>query len=262
MKSMLRPAICLSTLLVAVDASAITRNLPAVRDNTLFEDAAPAAARSNGAGTRIFAGRTAEGSGSIRRALIAFDPQGSAIPSGAVITSAELTLEMVMSNAGAHDVSLHRVMADWGEGASFAGAGQGGGAPAQPGDATWFHTFFDTAFWASPGGDFAPTPSASRSVGGTGSYTWGSTTQMVADVQSWLDNPGTNLGWMLIGNEAVAPTAKAFSSRESGGGPVLVVTFNAPVPAVGLWGLLLLCLVLGLLGLMLLRLRPIEVPNS
>lgn len=251
-------SIFILAVMASVEAYAVTRTLTAVRDNTLYEDTAPAAARSNGAGTRIFAGRTGEGTNSIRRALIAFDPSGAAIPSGAVIVSAELTLQMNMSNAGAEDVSIHRVLANWGEGGSVAGAGQGVGAPAQPNDATWFHTFFDGSFWSLPGGDFSASPSATESVGGNGSYTWGSTAQMVADVQSWVDNSSTNFGWMLVGNEFSQPSAKSFDSRESGGGPVLVVTFNAPVPTTSYWVLMLLAVILALLGLTTLRLGSVR----
>lgn len=263
MKTTIRVGTSLVALILATSACyGITRTLSAVRDNTLFEDDAAANARSNGAGSRIFAGRTAQGTNSIRRALVAFDLAGAAIPSGATITSAELRLQMNMTNAGGNSVALHRVAAAWGEGGSLAGGGQGGGAPAQTGDATWFHTFFPSALWSVPGGDFNPTPSASQIVGDPGAYTWGSTAQMVADVQSWVDNPASNFGWILVGNEFTQPTAKSFDSRESGSGPELVVTFNAPVPASGPWTLLALALVLALAGASVLRLRPVAGRTS
>ncbi|MHC4093483.1 MAG: hypothetical protein ACYSVY_24955, partial [Planctomycetota bacterium] len=60
--------------------------------------------------------------------------------------------------------SLHRVLADWGEGES---SGSGGtGAPTEPGDATWIHRFYPDVFWASPGGDFEAAVSSSQSIGG------------------------------------------------------------------------------------------------
>ena len=76
----------------------------------------------------------------------------------------------------AQDTQLHRVLSDWGEGTSGAGGdplhmGGGGGSPATAGDATWLHTFFDTSFWANPGGDFSSTASAARSVDQPGFYT-------------------------------------------------------------------------------------------
>jgi MYXO-CTERM domain-containing protein len=39
---------------------------------------------------------------------------------------------------------------------------------------------------------------------------------MTADVQGWVDNPASNHGWILIGNESGPFTAKRFESRENG----------------------------------------------
>ncbi|MGH7613747.1 MAG: hypothetical protein ACREMW_06870 [Gemmatimonadales bacterium] len=44
---------------------------------------------------------------------------------------------------------------------------------------------------------------------------WGSTAQLVADVQGWLADPASNFGWILIGDESATATAKQFDSRES-----------------------------------------------
>jgi len=52
---------------------------------------------------------------------------------------------------------------------------------------------------------------------------------MVADVQGWLDQPATNFGWILIGNEAAPTTTKRFDTRESpisSNRPVLEVAFT------------------------------------
>lgn len=38
---------------------------------------------------------------------------------------------------------------------------------------------------------------------------------MVADVQGWLDNPASNFGWLVKGNEARPTTAKRFNSRQN-----------------------------------------------
>src|SRR5262249_31170847 len=74
---------------------------------------------------------------------------------------------------------------------------------------------YNTASWTNAGGDFVSTVSASTSVGGVGSYTWGSTDQMVTDVQGWLDTPSSNFGWIVLGNETTASSAKRFDSREN-----------------------------------------------
>jgi hypothetical protein len=44
---------------------------------------------------------------------------------------------------------------------------------------------------------------------------------MVADVQSWLNSPGSNFGWLVLGDESVAGSAKRFDTRESASPPVL-----------------------------------------
>jgi hypothetical protein len=181
------------------------------KDNTLYES--EEGVFSNGKGA-IFAGRNAMPSNSIRRGLVAFDV-AAVVPAGSRITSVTLQLRMSQTIVGNQAVSIHRLLADWGEGNSNAAGGGGGGAPAAPGDATWIHTFFPKSFWAAPGGDFVPMASATQTVGPTGFYSWGSTSQMVADVQGWLDDPAQAFGWLIRGNESVSPTAKRFDSREN-----------------------------------------------
>ena len=104
-----------------------------------------------------------------------------------------------------------------------------------PGDATWIHTFFNTGFWVNSGGDFAA-PSSSLAVAAIGSYTWGSSAQLVADVQDWLDNPASNFGWVLVGDESTFPTSKRFDSSENpipSTRPLLAVAFTVPGVAAG-----------------------------
>jgi hypothetical protein len=199
----------------------------ASKDNTLYQSAT--GAFSNGAGTSFFVGRVgANGGGNARRGLIAFDIAAN-VPAGASIDSVKLTLRMSKSNVGAQTIALHRVSADWGEGVSNAGGEEGGGAAATTGDATWIHRFFNTSLWTNAGGDFAAAASASRAVSGIGAYIWGSTPQMVADVQAWLDTPSSNFGWLLLGNESTFPTSKRFDAREhssAGNRPALTVFFK------------------------------------
>lgn len=201
------------------------------KDNTLYEDST--GSRSNGAGEHVFAGKV--GFGTIRRALVAFDVAGN-IPSGSTITGVTLTLSMSMTNVSVQSVSLHRVQADWGEGMSDAPSGEGGGADSTPGDATWIHRFYDTDLWTNPGGDFDALPSASTDVDAVDRYSW-SSAAMVAEVQSWLDDPASNYGWILIGDEGeFFPTAKRFDSKESlepGTEPALTVCFTPPLGPVG-----------------------------
>jgi hypothetical protein len=197
------------------------------KDNTLYEYDPAEGDHSNGAGFHFFAGEN--GMGELRRGLLAFDI-AAAIPAGSTITAVSLTMNMSMTPAGTLIVELHKVLADWGEGTSHAPMGEGDGASATPNDATWRHRFFDSVFWTTQGGDFSATVSASQSVGGVGQYTW-SSAQMVADAQSWLDNPASNFGWLVLGDETAIATAKRFDTRESASPPMLTIQFT-PGPRV------------------------------
>ncbi len=202
--------------------------LEASRDNTLYESTS--GNLSNGAGDHTFAGVTLVGD--LRRALIDFDV-AAAIPAGSTIDSVTLTLNMSRSITGPQDVTIHRVLADWGESTSNAGGEEGGGGPAATGDATWVHTFFPDTFWTNLGGDFEAAASATASVAGEGSYSW-SSPGLVSDVQGWLDGTLPRFGWMLRGDEAAQPSAKRFDSRENGtpaNRPQLVVEFTPPAAA-------------------------------
>jgi len=202
-------------------ASANIINIMPSKDNTLYEYDPAEGDHSNGAGFHLFAGEN--GQGEVRRGVLAFDIAGT-IPPGSTITAVSLSMNMSMTPAGTVTVELHKLLADWGEGTSHAPMGEGDGAPATPDDATWRHRFFDSVFWTTQGGDFSATVSASQSVGATGHYTW-SSAQMVADVQSWLDNPASNSGWLVLGDETAIATAKRFDTRESASPPILTIEF-------------------------------------
>jgi hypothetical protein len=202
--------------------------IEASKDNTLYEVATGDS--SNGAGEYLFVGRTNQAAGSIRRGLIAFNLSG--IPSGSTITNVTLTLNMSkITPSGAQTIGLYRATADWGEGTSNAGLEEGRGAAATANDATWLHRFFSTVLWSTAGGTYASTPSASQTIGAVGSYTWGSTSGMVSDVQQWLNTPPNNFGWVIVGNEATALTAKRFDTRQNAAAatrPKLIVTYTPP----------------------------------
>jgi FtsP/CotA-like multicopper oxidase with cupredoxin domain len=208
-------------------ASATTININPSKDNTLYEFVPLDGDQSNGVGDHFFAGMTALGE--VRRGVLAFDIAGS-IPPGSMITSVSLSMNMSRTIADTRTVKLHKLLADWGEGTSDATGFEGMGAPATTNDATWRHRFYNTIFWTTQGGDFSGTVSASQSVGAIGEYIW-SSAQMVADVQSWLDNPATNFGWLVLGDESASPTSKRFDTRESTSPPVLTIEYTStPTP--------------------------------
>ena len=196
------------------------------KDNTLFESGT--GSLSNGQGQFLYAGTTA--TSLWRRALMHFDLAGAGIPVGSTVTSASLDMFVSLSAPGGNtNVSLHTVSADWGEGSSNAGSPGGQGAPATSGDATWLHRFFNTTLWANAGGDFDFAVSAATTVNATGSTATWSSPLLVADVQTWLDAPAGNFGWMLRGNELSTQNARRFNSRENSANPPrLTVTYTSP----------------------------------
>jgi hypothetical protein len=196
------------------------------RDATLIEH--PDGALGNGSGPSLFVGRTGQSQNGVRRAVMRFDV-ASALPEHAVIESVSLTLYEVPSNPATREIRLHRVLADWGEGASASSGGSG--APAEPGDVTWIHTFHDSEFWVHSGGHFVGRVSARLDVAGSGFYTWDSAHHLVQDVRLWSSNPGRNFGWILIGDETGPQTVKNFASREHPElalRPALEITYRLP----------------------------------
>lgn len=135
--------------------------------------------------------------GSRNRALFKFEP-GQSIPQGATITAARFTLTVtkapdlgVDSNFG-----LRRVLRDW-----------------KVDQATWKLRATPNLTWTQPGGaegtDYSETISASTLVSEAGPYAYDSTAEAVADVQSWLDHPSANFGWILISDQE----SQLFSAR-------------------------------------------------
>jgi len=169
-----------TTGVFAQTRASTTITLNPSKDNTLIENGS--GSLSNGAGQNIYVGRINRSSGSIRRAVLAFDI--SSVPSGATVESVSLSLNMSRSRSGGQTISAHKLTADWGEGSS-ASFGGSGASPASN-DATWVHRFFSSTSWSS-----AP---------------------MVTDVQAWVDASATNFGWLLKGNESSQQTVKKFDS--------------------------------------------------
>lgn len=219
--------IAIGLLLVAAEpARAETVFVEAGRDATLIED--PDGALANGAGPVFFVGRTNQRQNSVRRALIYFDV-AAVVPERAVVESVRLTLFMSPSNPNPTAIGLHRLLAEWGEGPSFASGG--GGDFSALGDTTWTHTFYDDEFWTRPGGHFVARGSGVQDVAASDFYAWESTRKMVADVRLWVSAPQRNFGWILIGDESTPQNAKSFSSREAPDPsfrPILEVTYRLP----------------------------------
>lgn len=217
----------LGALLAAAALSAQTTvPVPCAQDNTLYESAT--GTLSNGRGTGLYVGIT--GQPGLRRALVQFDV-AAAVPAGARVLSAELGIYTLQTTFGGNvDVAMHRVLQSWGEGTSIAPGGGGSGGAATTGDATWLHRFYPSTTWSTPGGDFAAVPSATIVTPPFGPCSSTLTGALVADVQSWLDNPLQNHGWLLKTNEALPYVTRKIASREATAAmrPVLSVTYVLP----------------------------------
>ena len=219
-----RPALAIA-LLAAVWPSAARPweriEIPPDRDNTLYESPADTPQQqfelSNGAGDFLFVGRAGLDAGfRLRRALLHFDL--SAIPAGATVGRVELLLYQSKAAPGSPPavLGLHRVLQDWGEGSSEGIGAEGQGNLATAGDATWHHRFWPDTPWAAAGGSYAEAASSSVTVGqALLGFTWPCTVALLNDVQSWLDAPGSNYGWILVGGEAAGFSAHRFNSREN-----------------------------------------------
>ena len=206
--------------------AAETRVFVPVADTVIYFDGADGpstSGASNARGQNLSVGQDA--GGTVRRSLLRFDL--SSILPGSVVHSAELRLFEGRSRAN-YDVSLHKMLTGWGEGNSNGGsAGLSGDATA--GDATWLRAVFPGTAWSTAGGDFVQEDSATTLVGfAPASYSW-SSAGMASDVQSWVNTPAGNFGWILIGEETVNQNAKLFGSRESAAMPTLTLQVS-PVP--------------------------------
>jgi len=218
------PLLFLASALPRAQAGSMT--LAPLRDATLYAESGSTA---NGSGEGLFVGKNAVGQA--RRTLLHFDVAG-AIPQGSTITSVTLTLRLSQTISGAHPLSVHRVSAGWSEGPSDPSGLEGAGAPAQAGDTTWVTRQFGApgSDWATLGGDFVAAASATTAIDSALLNVVGPTHGLALDVQSWLDAPAQNFGWILVGDESIDTTAKRFDSRQtlSGVAPSLAIEFEPP----------------------------------
>lgn len=153
------------------------------------------------------------------RALLEFDIAGN-IPPDAIITSASLTVTVTsVPSAPVNSIfDLRAVLEDWSET-----------------DATWANRLVTTP-WSTPGGavgvDFSSQISQTNFFGSsTGPTTFVSSSNLVVDVQNWLQNPGANFGWVIISEaQGVNYTERGIASREdtADGPPTLFIQFAVP----------------------------------
>jgi len=218
-------------------APAAYTNITSCADTTLSENYP-----SNNLGGVAFANSGTTQNFTRKRALFKFDIAG-ALPRGALVQTASLTLEVIKQPSAGYafaDFDLHRMLQDWGEGTEVSptnGISPGSGSLAVAGEATWYYRFALTNSWSAPGAaagtDYVTTVSASQTIYGVGdsTYTFGPGAAMAADVQSWLDHPQANFGWILVSEaEDTDFTARRFASRENTNSnpPQLVIQYLIP----------------------------------
>lgn len=221
-------------------AAAASVTIPPSADTTLIEIAPT---NNNGAQAWILAGKI-QNDVYRNRALLRFDFTN--LPPDARILSVALNIEVkrVPDEPPANSTfGLRRMLRPWSEGNKFANPDPnanpreppGQGRPATAGDSTWLCAFFPTNEWSVPGGaeglDFSSTESSFQLIGGLGPYRFESTPELVADVQEWVNQPGSNNGWMLLSNDEVTIlTARRFASREDPDAhPTLEIEYAAPL---------------------------------
>ncbi len=210
----------------SLEARADTVVIGPSADATIFEEGTEFA---NGSGPRLFVGATNDGYA--RRTLITFDVS-AAVPVQSDIHRVELRLRVARTVADDMPVSLHTVTTPWTEGpAPGRGSGGGQGTAARRRDSTWIYASFNGALWSSPGGDYLPEPRASTIAGQTEEDVVWTSDGMLADIETWVSDPDSNHGWVLIGREDSPTTTKAFHSRQpdlEGIEPLLTIEFTPP----------------------------------
>jgi len=232
-----RLPLAFSLVLTALGLRADTVSLQSVADAVLME-----IAPSNSLGGALFFNAGTAGNGNRNRALLLFD-LASVLPAEAIITDATLTLDIVRqpTEGAIHSFfDLRRVLQPWGEGVQVPADpnSPGLGGLASAGEATWNFRFAHDTPWSVPGGlagvDFSTDLSGKALVQSLGEQVvFESNPTLLGDLQSWLNQPGANFGWMLMTeDESIGKTARGFASRESGFGPTLTITFTVvPEPS-------------------------------
>lgn len=211
--------VCLTISSVSCDADV---SFPLLQDTTIFEGTGLGGA---GASPILYAGRLGDlGNGLRRRFLIQFDVLGSR-PEGCGASVALATLSL--SNGRVKDANkvglrIHRVEREWKEGSGMNQDAEPGSA--EEGEPTWGWRSWQSARWATPGGDFVASPSASSTEACPGRFSCQrsfASLGLAADVERWRQQPSSNYGWIVIGVEDELQTAQQFTSSAA----TLTVTF-------------------------------------
>lgn len=184
--------------------------------STSFLPEADASIFSNGLDPKgtsdIIAGTRSDGT--LDRGLLRFDL--SSLPPGVELTSVRLRLTVVKvpPEPFSSSFSLFRMLKAWGDDANWTNA-----AASVP----W------AAIGALGGLDYTTNISGKQFVAGLGTYEFGPSAQLLADVQSWIAHPEENHGWLLKSeSESSARSARHFGPSESANPPQLLIDYTIP----------------------------------
>lgn len=231
----LATAILITGVMAIVPATGETISLKPVADTSIFA----AAPRNNlGASASMAVGSNAKNQPG--RGLLRFDV-AAALPPGAVVTRASLAFS-VMKDPPAPENStfeVHRMLVAWTE-----GQGPGNlGRAAVVGETSWTNRIHPDVPWSAPGGtpgiDFATNASAVVSMLNEGRYEM-EAPGLGEDVQTWINDPSSNFGWMLKNNlEGTAQTARRVATREDpDNAATLTIDYTLPLlPTLERWGI-------------------------
>jgi hypothetical protein len=206
---------------MSVATAEYTVSLNPVLDNTLlqYDPADPnSTLNSNGTGPLFGAGVTFSRD-QIQRGLVQFDLSG--LPAGSMIVPGSVQLQLYVVDVPRNDkitaerpfwlVRLQNLQQGWGEGDSYSDKGRG--SLAKAGDATWLHTQYnpdapDDNLWSLPGA-VASGPLNPHILFGApdvivpndATFVTLQSSRMEADLTAWLEDPASNFGWMMLGDE-------------------------------------------------------------
>jgi hypothetical protein len=203
----------LATAFATTQLHALQTNLVSIAD-TALRNASPDLSFGNVAS--LPAGVSTSGT-TINHVLLRFPIEH--LPANATVTEVTLLLTSVTTNQAGMNHNLFRVLKDWNET-----------------DTTWNTRIAPAIAWGAPGAqadvDYTTPASASALLDTAPSVNPFTTAAMLADVELWRANPGTNFGWILIAANEQAGSGKQIAGREDATrAPVLNVVYSLPAPS-------------------------------
>ncbi|OGY90712.1 MAG: hypothetical protein A3B31_02620 [Candidatus Komeilibacteria bacterium RIFCSPLOWO2_01_FULL_53_11] len=173
-----------------------------------------------GSAITMLAGKVGITDNAFTRPLVKLDL--SSIPTNATVNSASMTLTLTASQATSEVVNAYALRASWGETTS-----------------SWTNRDTGTS-WVTGGADDTTSDRSASSMGsvtvasgaGGTQYTWALD---AATVESWVSDPSSNYGMVLIGNEGANSTLKTFATQNNATAsyrPSLAVSYTTSPPTV------------------------------